>query len=202
MIVHKQGMSMRFMIFCLTAVMAFATLPVSSTAAQPAVQTSEAPSPRRMELARQYLDLLMTDQFEGVVHEMLGDEFANDSEMQALPDEDRRFILSLTAELTTDMVPQMITEMVPVYAATFTEEELTALVAFFDSPLGRSIAAKSVVVMPEANRAVMSVVPQLLEKMATGMCRHYGCTPEQEQELRRSMREGSGLEPAPVNRSK
>ena len=120
----------------------------------------------------------MTDQFEGVVRQMLGTEFENDSEMQALPEEDRRMILNLTAELTADLVPQMITEMVPVYATTFTEEELTALVGFYDTPQGRSIANKSIQVMPEADRAVMSVVPQLLEKMAGRMCQHYGCSPD------------------------
>ena len=193
---------MRFMIVCLAAVVAAVTFPAAPRAAQPMEQATTSPSPRRMALARQYLDLLMTDQFESVVHEMLGAEFENDSEMQALPDEDRRFILSLTAELTADMVPQMITEMIPVYAATFTEEELAALVAFYDTPMGRSIASKSVEVLPEANRAVMTVVPQLLEKMATRMCQHYGCTPEEEQQMREGMREGAGQAPASASRSK
>lgn len=193
---------MRFMIVCLAAVLAVATVPAAPSAARPTEQATTPPSPRRMALARQYLNLLMTDQFEGVVHQMLGAEFENDSEMQALPDEDRRFILSLTAELTTDMVPQMITEMVPVYAATFTEEELGALVAFYETPLGRSIANKSVEVMPEADRAIMSVVPQMLEKMATRMCQHYGCTPAEEQQMRQGLREGAGLAPAVTSRSK
>lgn len=193
---------MRFMIVCLAAVIAAVTFPAAPRAAQPMEQATTSPSPRRMALARQYLDLLMTDQFEGVVHQMLGAEFENDREIQAMPDEDRRMLLNLTAELTADMVPQMITEMVPVYAATFTEEELTALVAFYDTPLGRSIANKSIEVMPEADRAIMSVVPQLLEKMATRMCQHYGCTPEEEEQLRQGMREGAGLAPASTSRSK
>ncbi len=115
---------MRILIVCLAAALASATLPAAPCAAQP-VEQAGASSPRRMALARQYLNLLMTDQFEGVVREMLGAEFDNDSEMQALPDEDRRFILGLTAELTTDLVPQMISQMVPIYAATFTEGSWT-----------------------------------------------------------------------------
>lgn len=193
---------MRFMIVCLAAVVAAVTFPAAPGAAQAVEQAATSPSPRRMALARQYLNLLMTDPFEGVVHEMLGAEFENDREMQALPDEDRRFILSLTAELTADMVPQMITEMVPVYAATFTEEELDALVAFYDTPMGRSIADKSIEVMPEADRAIMSVAPQLLEKMAARMCRHYGCTPAEERQLRQGMREEAGAPPTGASRSK
>lgn len=193
---------MRLVIVCLSAALAVATIPTAVPAAESTRQATTAPSPRRTELARQYLGLMMTDQFENVVHQMLGDEFANDPEMQGLPDADRRFILGLTAELTTDMVPQMIAEMIPVYAATFTEEELGALVVFYDTPMGRSIATKSVEVMPEANRAVMAVVPQMLEKMATRMCQHYGCTPAEEQEMRRGVREGAGLSPAAPVRSK
>lgn len=192
---------MRLMIVCLAAALAVVTLPAAPVAAQAAEQATP-PSLRRMTLARQYLDLLMTDQFEGVVHQMLGAEFENDSAMQGLPEEDRRMIVSLTAELTADMVPQMITEMVPVYAATFTEQELDALVAFYDTPLGRSIANKSIEVMPEAERAIMSVVPQLLEKMATRMCQHYGCTPEEQRQMLEGMREGAGMEPASTVRSK
>jgi hypothetical protein len=193
---------MRLMIVCLAAVLAAASLPAAPVAAQSAEQGPATPSPVRMELARQYLNLLMTDQFEGVVRQMLGTEFENDSEMQALPEADRRMILELTAELTTDMVPQMITEMVPVYAATFTEEELTALVGFYGTPLGRSIADKSIEVMPEADRAVMSVVPRMLEKMATRMCQHYGCSPEEQREMLEGMREGAGIAPASAERSK
>ncbi|MBJ7447210.1 MAG: DUF2059 domain-containing protein [Brevundimonas sp.] len=151
---------------------------------------SSQPSARQLELTRQYINLLMTDQLEGAIREMVGDEMANDTSAPALPAEDRRFILDLTAEMTTDMVPLMVQEMVPVYAAVFTEEELMALIAFYDNPLGRSIADKSIIVMPEANRAIMSVVPQMLEKMALRMCQHYQCTPEELEEMRRGMREG------------
>lgn len=193
---------MRLMIVCLAAALAATTLPAAPVAAQSSGQTTAAPSARSSELARQYLNLLMTDQFEGVIRQMLGTEFENDSEMQAMPDADRRMILNLLAELTTDMVPQMISEMVPVYAATFTEEELTALVGFYDTPLGRSIADKSIEVMPEADRAIMSVVPQMLEKMATRMCQHYGCSPEEQRQMLDEMRQGAGIAPASAERSK
>jgi hypothetical protein len=193
---------MRLMIVCLAAALAATTLPAAPVAARSSEQTTAAPSTRSSELARQYLNLIMTDQFEGVVRQMLGTEFENDSDMQALPEEDRRMILNLTAELTADLVPQMITEMVPVYSTTFTEEELTALVTFYGTPLGRSIAEKSIAVMPEADRAVMSVVPQLLEKMASRMCQHYGCSPEEQRQMLEGMREGAGLVPTGTVSSK
>jgi len=203
---------MRFISACAATVLAATALTATPALARQdepliVVRTpTSAPEPtaRQLELSRRYLDLMMTDQFEDVIHQMLGDQMTSDQSMQALPEEDRRFIIDLTAELTTDMVPLMIAEMVPVYAALFTEEELQALVGFYDTPMGRIIADKTVQVMPEANRAVMAVVPQMLEKMATRMCQHYGCTPAELQQLRRGMREGAGLadSAAPPPRSK
>lgn len=202
---------MRFISACAAALLAATALTASPALAQdgPPVIVREptptpAPSARQLELSRQYLNLMMTDQFEDVIHQMLGDQMASDQSMQGVPDEDRRFLIDLTAELTGDMVPLMIAEMVPVYAALFTEEELQALVGFYDTPLGRIIADKTVQVMPEANRAVMAVIPQMLEKMATRMCQHYGCTPAELQELRRGMQQGAGLadSAAPPPRSK
>lgn len=207
--VETGDITMRFITACAAALLATSAVIATPALAQEAgprleVRAPRAPSPRQLELSRRYLDLMFTDQFESVIHQMLGEQMSADQGMQAVPDEDRQFIIGLTTELVTDMVPLMITEMVPVYAAQFTEEELQALVDFFGSPMGREIARKNVEVMPEANRAVMAVVPQMLEKMATRMCQHYGCTPAELQELRRGMREGAGLtdSAAPPPRSK
>ena len=59
----------------------------------------------------------------------------------ALAEAEQNFLIPSREEalIRGDLVPQMITEMVPVYAGTFTEEELAALVAFYDTPMGRSI---------------------------------------------------------------
>jgi Rieske Fe-S protein len=48
----------------------------------------------------------------------------------------------------------------------------------------------------------MSVVPRMLEKMATRMCQHYGCSPEEQREMLEGMREGAGIAPASAERSK
>lgn len=185
---------MRLMIACAAAALLSTALPVDTARAAQVPPTATAPSDRKLELTRRYIELMMSDQFETALGQMIGDESMRDANVSAMPDEDRRFLVDLTTELVTDMVPQMIAEMAPVYASVFTEEELEALLGFYDTPMGRSIAAKTVQVMPEANRAVMAVVPRMLEKMAMRMCQHYRCTPEQLQEMRRGMLEGAGLE--------
>ncbi|MNR62353.1 hypothetical protein D3C85_1843530 [compost metagenome] len=50
-------------------------------------------------------------------------------------------------------------------------------------------------VMPEANRAAMSVLPALLDKMAARICQHYGCAPGELEAMQREMR-GEPMTPA------
>ena len=102
-------------------------------------------------------------------------------------------MIEMAAELTHDLLPQMIEEMVPVYASVFTQAELESLLAFYETEMGRAILDKTIAVMPEANRAVLSVMPQMLDKMAARMCQHYGCEPGELEELQRGMREEAGL---------
>lgn len=133
------------------------------------------PSARQMHLSRRYVELTQSDQMEQAIRSLIVGEANADPSMREIPAEDRAFMVDLATELTVDLMPQMLERLVPVYARTFSEEELTALVAFFDSDIGRSIAEKTLASTPEANAAMMSVMPQLLEKMATRVCARFGC---------------------------
>ena len=180
---------MRLMIVWMAAAMAGAALAPSPAQAREAPQAATAaPSARQMDLTRRYLDLTMTDQFETAIRQMIVDGAAMDPDTRDLPEDDRRFLADLAADLTTDLLPQMIEAMIPVYARTFTEAELESMLAFYDTELGRTILEKTMIAMPEANRAAMTVVPQLMDKMAARMCQHYGCEPGELEELQREMR--------------
>lgn len=183
---------MRLMIACVAAALVGAA-PLGGAATAKETPQAGAPSARQMALTRRYIELLMSDQFETMIRHFITEEASTEAAFREMPEEDRQFLVSLATELTTDMVPQMITEMVPVYAAVYTEAELEALVAFYDTEMGRSISRKTVQVMPEADRAVMSVLPQMLNKMASRMCQHYECSPDEMEQVRRDMFEGAGL---------
>ncbi len=180
---------MRLMIVWMAAAMAGAALPPAPAEARETSQAATAaPSPRQLALTRRYLALTMTDQFEVAIRQMVIDQAAMAPETRDLPDEDRRFMIDLTAELTAAMIPQMLEAMTPVYARTFTEAELTAMLEFYDTEIGRSVLEKTMIAMPEANRAAMTVIPQMLDKMAARVCQHYGCEPGELEEMQREMR--------------
>lgn len=189
---------MRLMIACMAGALAGAALMGAPVRAQDAPQAA-APSARQLELSRRYIDLTMSDQFETSIRQLIVAQAAMNPAASDIPDEDRRFVTELTAELIADMIPRMLDEMVPVYARTFSEPELVALIAFYDTEMGRSIIDKSMSSMPEAMQAAMTVMPQMMEKMATRMCQHYGCSPEELRAVREAM---SGATAAPSARSK
>lgn len=147
------------------------------------VVVADQPSARQMTLSRRYVELMQGDQLESVIRELIVGEAAMDQTTQAMSQEDREFLIDLTTELTTDLMPQMMEQLVPVYARTFTEAELEALVAFYDSDLGRSVIAKTWTSMPETNQAMMAVMPQMMEKMQARFCAHYGCDPSELEEF-------------------
>lgn len=175
---------MRFWIVLFSGLMlATGAMAQAKATPQPGV---EQPSARQMHLSRRYVELTQSDQMEEAIRGMIVGEAEADPSMREMPAEDRAFMVDLATELTVDLMPQMLDRLVPVYARTFSEEELSALVTFFDTELGRSIARKSIESTPEANAAMMSVMPQLFEKMATRICARFGCDPAE----MRAMMEG------------
>lgn len=179
---------MRFMIVCLAGALAGAALTGTPVQAYETPQAAAPPSARRLELTRRYIELTMTDQLEDAIRLMVVNQMMLDPNMRDMPEEDRQFITDLTAEITTDMIPQMFEAMIPVYANAFTETELEALIAFYDSELGRGIIAKTLIAMPEATQAAMTVLPLTLDKLAARICQHYGCEPGELESMQREMR--------------
>ena len=162
--------------------------------AKPATAAPGQPSARQMVLSRRYIELMQTDQLEVMIRSAIETGVNMEPGVADMPAEDRAFVLDLATELTTDLMPQMFDRMAPVYARTFTEEELLALIAFYGSDIGRSILTKTYASMPEANAAMMEVMPQLFEKMAARLCARYGCNTA---EVLAEMGVGGASSPAP-----
>jgi len=156
-----------------------------------------APSARQLALSRRYIELMQGEQIEEMVGAMIQSSAMSDPNLRDMPQEDRDFLLELTTELSTELMPQMFEQLVPVYARAFTEAELEALIAFYDTEMGRSIVAKTMETMPEANEAMMAVVPGMLEKMFSRLCARYGCSEEEEQMFREELGVGPPLEVRP-----
>ena len=63
------------------------------------------------------------------------------------------------------MMPKMIERMVPIYAQTFTLSELQAMVAFYESPLGRSITDKIPTLAPRSAAITRELMPEMMSEV-------------------------------------
>lgn len=143
---------------------------------QPAAAVAGQPSARQLELTRRYVDLMMSDQFETMIRQMIAIEASMDPDAQEMPDADRRFLTELASELVTDMIPQMLDEMVPVYARTFSEAELEALIAFYDTPVGRSIVLKEAEISLVIQEAIMPHMMTRMSAVGEKFCQRFDCS--------------------------
>lgn len=123
------------------------TLVISATpalAANPS-PSAQAPTPdRRAELAHRYVTAMHMDQtmrgmFKTLMPQMM-------SQMPAggqLSDEQRKVLGDVTTEVMSEMMTKMMARMEPIMAEVYSEQELTDIVAFYESPTGQSALAKA-----------------------------------------------------------
>lgn len=85
----------------------------------------------------------MTQQLEGQLNQALPN----------MPDEHRQELLAVVNEEFDKFFPKFIDHIVPLYAETFTEEEISDVVAFFKTPSGQAFAEKQPQMMLKSMRA-------------------------------------------------
>lgn len=177
--------------FCLVVLagLSLTTGAMAQSKPAPSAPVAGQPSAHQMALSRRYVELAQSEQLEDAIRGIIMTQASTDPDTRGLPDEDRRFLIDLSTELTADLLPEMLDRLVPVYARGYSEEELSALIAFYETDMGQSIIDKTYAMMPETNQAMMAVMPQMMDKMAVRICARYGCEAD---ELRGEMSGGSG----------
>lgn len=74
-----------------------------------------------------------------------------------------------------EFIPEFQKETVVLYAEAFSEEELTQLVNFYESPVGQSIMAKSNAMMPKVTQLAVKMMPGVQAKMMDRLCSKIDC---------------------------
>lgn len=138
------------------------------------------PSAKSMELAKRYVKAL---HMENTIGTMMGnmaplmlDRLAKRVNAQVRP-ELKTAYAEAVEETTRAMTPRMIDAMLPVLAETFTEAELEAAVAYYESAPGQSLMAKMPVYMAKATPAMMALTPEMEADLEARLCRKIGCEP-------------------------
>jgi hypothetical protein len=81
-------------------------------------------------------------------------------------------------EALTDFLPKLRDEAAEAYAAAYTIDELQALAAFYESPVGHSITSKKINVDEIEYRLIQSLRPQLVADMVRRLCSRANCPPQ------------------------
>lgn len=89
----------------------------------------------------------------------------------------RQAILEVTTEVTGDMVRKLAVQLEPVIAETYSTEELTAMVGFYESPIGQSVIAKQPVLAANMSPILRSLMPEMAKATREKLCARLGCPP-------------------------
>jgi hypothetical protein len=90
-------------------------------------------------------------------------------------DEAKAFLHQVMVDVANTMAPKLVQDAERVWAAEFTEQELRDILAFYQSPTGKSLAAK----LPEISRQTGLIVgrhaPELQLMIVDRACAKFGC---------------------------
>lgn len=111
--------------------------------------------------------------------------------------EDARAVQDTMSEMMQEYMPALFKAMAPVYADIFTLEELRALVAFYESDVGRSMVRKSYEAAPRVAVVAQAVLPPILERAMDRLCDRLECSAQQRQEMKSALK-GQGGQAAPA----
>lgn len=93
-----------------------------------------------------------------------------------LSQQDRAFLTeTVLAVLREDFTPRMLERMIPIYAMTFSEAELEAMVVFFESPAGQSMQKKTPVLATAVSSLVQELTPESQAEVVRRVCEKLDC---------------------------
>lgn len=149
---------------------------------QPPAGHAAAADPEAEALVRRYLAAVHfernMDNMQAAMLPVVAEQAARQS--PSLTAEDRQAIVDIVRSVIRErMMPQMIERMVPLYAQTFSIEELKGLVAFYESPVGRSITDKLPALAPKGAEITRELLPgvqaEVLRRIVVEMCAKHAC---------------------------
>lgn len=141
--------------------------------AAPAV-AQDSDAARRLQLAEQYVELSLGDNIAKLVAGIIEEELAAAPDMT---DRERQWMRTNMPPMILEAIDRMAADMAPIYAETFTVEELEALVAFYGTPLGQSVATKEFQLGARVDELLGGAMIQFFETFEAKYCAEFDCEP-------------------------
>jgi len=164
---------MRKLILASAAILSLCAAPVAHAADAPA-----APDPVKIALVKRYFAAMHINQMMSSMMRQMGPAMlAQMRQMHPeVTDAQMSGVTDAMAETMDEYMPKMMDAMVPIYADTFTTEELTKLDEFYESPIGQSIVAKLPLATQKSIPVMVQMMPAMQADMMKRMCAKIDCS--------------------------
>jgi hypothetical protein len=140
----------------------------AADAPKPAPAAQVEPSAKALALTRRYIaamhmDASMKPMLGGMLEAMTAQRVAG---LPDLTDTQRSQLTSALNEATMEslddgLLTKLMDRMVPGFASVYSEEELQAMVDFYEGPMGQAIVAKMPTLGPIAGKAAVEAMPEM-----------------------------------------
>lgn len=138
----------------------------------PAAQADAPEQAEKQALVRRYFEV---SQFEKIMNTMMESMMAPMMNDPRIPPEKLPVLREAILEGFGNVVPQMMDAFVIQYAETFTLTELQELVAFYESPIGRSIMNKTLILTRQSGDMMERFGPIMEAEMRRQVCARIDC---------------------------
>ena len=141
---------------------------------EPAVVVVEADAGReeRLTLASRYLELTITEALSKSMTPLV-DQMMKD--VGDASEEEQAWAREQFPEMMTGMMQAMVERMAPIYADRLSEDELAALVEFFQTPQGRSISRRLVEASLDQQEVLVDVMTETIAEYEAKYCAVFDC---------------------------
>lgn len=153
------------------ALLACAAPAAAAVVASPAV-TQDAEQAAKEALVRRYFEV---SQFEKMMNTMMESMMAPMMSDTRIPQDKVPVFREAVLAAFGNVLPQMIDAYVEQYATAFTLDELQQLVAFYESPVGRSVMAKTLTLSRDAGQMMERFTPIMEAEMRRELCARVEC---------------------------
>lgn len=135
------------------------------------VWAQSAPSAERLALAQQYLELSQGTAMTEAIKGQLEETYAR-AELSAA---EREWLTTNMTATMSRVMEQSMVDMRDNVAVLFTEEELRATIAFYETPIGQSIVNKSFELGLEMQQTMMPYLLEGMTKLSEKYCARFVC---------------------------
>lgn len=161
----------------LSAVAALSLMAAPAFAQAPASPAAAAPSARALELSHRLIVAMhVNDSFAAMMRALIPQMV--DLQARRIPGfkpEWRQPLIEATQEAAgDDLMPALMKRAEPIYAQTFTEDELAQAVAFYESPVGQSIIRKSPSITPRLVGDLQTLAMAMGADVQARFCKKIG----------------------------